>query len=342
MSKEKGMLETIVDAQFDRNVQILVNHLRGKQGLTAFLVGLVESGKLEETFIKKLNEDQATPSRKDTFAETSKYMKQSGVTWMRQFLQNVSNTHQNHEALYKMPSTRVIDHVCIALRCDPDCWLFHKEQNTAMELSIQRYTDVGRPLSSLSPSDDIKKKGWYGVHANGTIVAYGAGTGGDGSLFWVDPPVAGTVNWIFEGNTNVQATLRHPNKDSFQMIPRFHAKYGAQFTLKKFAPIMSNMPDGVSCHPSLGDLRRSRASQKRYLDREKSLDADDVVPTCGSSGAAPAGVTSGTTPAPAAPTTADPPAGAGGGEAAEPAEEDAAEDPAEEEEADDGEDNGEE
>ena len=76
-------MDKIVDSQFYKNIELIKDKLKDTRGLLTLLLGLLDSGKLEEAYHRQMG---ATPNAIATFALSAKYLKQAGVVWIRNFL----------------------------------------------------------------------------------------------------------------------------------------------------------------------------------------------------------------------------------------------------------------
>jgi len=321
-TEQNQIFDKIVTSQFDDNMELLRKKLEHKKGLLTFLIGLIDSGKLEEAY-DRAHQDTGEV-RPATFAQGYKYMKQAGSIWIRDFLGQMNPTYKIPDGLTeaekkarRLSLPDYIHRMCLALRIHPDCWLFHMQQETTTQTAVQRCRNLNNPIETVSPTDSLDKKGFYTASDdNAKVLALGMGPlpqeqhERNGSPYmWVPPPSAEDVEWKFKDNWNSQATIMHPNGDAFQLKTRFQSKYPVLFTEAACTLAMSIEADGESPHPSLGDVRRASVGGKGKRGKGKGV-SKGAAPAAPAPPAAPAA-------APAAPPV-PPPGGAGGGAAAAP------------------------
>ena len=264
----ENSLEKIVKNQFEQNLEMLKQKLQSKPGLVTSLLVLVETGRLEEVFLRQsAGGAEAAPQ---TFPPASKYVKQAGVTWLREFLISVNpsgfkvkdDANDDEKKLAKLAPDKATDIVCIALHCMPDCWLFHRETEVAMQKALHRYNQLGPRIAHMSYRDELARKGFY-TQEGMRIVAKAMGCDLQGEQYFVDSPIQTPVEWQFKNNTSAMATLIGPNGDAFQLLSRFQEKYPYAFRQEAAQPVLSIEPGGVSPHPSLGDVRRSAKAKAK-------------------------------------------------------------------------------
>eukprot|EP00974_Lingulodinium_polyedra_P085024 8230604-Lingulodinium_polyedra.AAC.1 len=112
------------------------------------------------------------------FAPSSKYLKSDGVMWIREFLGIVNpkgftaKADMTEEDLreLKMPVSKAVDFLCLAVNMDKEAWLPHREHLRATEMLQSRYTALGCRIQFLSYDTDLKQKGFYTVREDSTII----------------------------------------------------------------------------------------------------------------------------------------------------------------------------
>jgi hypothetical protein len=251
----------MVLSQFDVSMLKLQGLLANKKGLQTFLIGMLESGKLEEAY----NRQMAAPVvHIPTFGAHAKFIKQAGLIWCRELLQAIEPAFKlapDHTAedskLVKLDNDKAVVWVCLALRIDKDCWLLHKHCAPATEIAIQRYSDVGKPLCDISYKDSITEKGFYKIDGN-TVVCSALST--PIRVLFIDIPdhmLPLHSSWTFQQNWHANASLAVTEGDQYILLTRFKSKYPDIFTDEVITPARSLEADGVAPPPSLGDVRRA-------------------------------------------------------------------------------------
>ena len=260
-SQQTGCLDKIVDDQFDRNMEIFKNHIKGKHGFLTFINSLLESGSLEASYNRKMMQNDVVVVK--TFAVFSRYFKQGGALWLRDLLMSMNPTaftptDEMDEAdakKLKFGSDKAMEHLQIALNITDDCWLPHREIFAASAKVLARYVSGGDRLKYADPKQDLEVCGFYGFLPDQVVcLALHSFVPGDNTFPFIPTPVAGVQNWKLEGNVSAYAVLKHPDGDTYSLFSRFAAKYPEVFTDINCKPKRSLEDDGESPHDSLGDL----------------------------------------------------------------------------------------
>ena len=256
-------LTNIVEGQFGDNLHMLSEKLSSKRGLVQFLLGMIESGKLERAYQESLN-----PTTKVVvFAETScKYVKHIPVGWFRAFFAKVAadalgpfeSMPEEEQRKHRFSHTQCVSIFCLACNVDEECWIFDREQEKAMSMALTQYGACGQRLSHLRfpVNGDLATQGFYTLES-GKIVA---------SAMAMDPStrercfieVAGCTpaTWSIRPNNRAESTAVDQFGDTIAILRRFRVKYPDIFTIEACTPRMSLMPDNESAPPSLGKVSR--------------------------------------------------------------------------------------
>jgi hypothetical protein len=257
--KVGGMYDDLVEQQFDENMTILKRKLENKKGLLTFLLGLLDSGKLEEAYNKQMTTIPGGPQLA-LFASSSKYMKQAGLVWFRDFLKSANpagfelplGANEEMAKTFRLDVVKGSELTCLALNVHKECWLLHRQCEIAMAEARLIYRTVGSRLKFQKAADDLKVKGFY-TKEKEQIWCLALMADLEHPIF-IDAP-GGNHDWKFEENYSAYAKFVN-GTDTFSLVERFTEKYPERFVPEEINPIWSTQPDGVSAHTSLGELTR--------------------------------------------------------------------------------------
>eukprot|EP00971_Amphidinium_carterae_P148787 2949965-Amphidinium_carterae.1 len=257
--------------------------LEEKPAIVPYLASVMRDGTLEAALLRQ------DAVQKEQFAPSSVYMKHAGIKFLRQALMQMEPTIFN-ERLWEENRFSMLDCLCLvcyASGCAPECFLPHREQQTALTVLTAEYRSLGQRLSSLDMTTGWAGCGYY-RQVPGALNKVVCRLAADAPTVAMPMPheaMQGFDDWVIESNWSKDAKLKSKKAlIEFKIYDHFKKQFGAEIDgiipkeRYSFESDRSSPPPSLELPPSFKRLGKGSQTKQKKTSSPKKPSSFSVRP----------------------------------------------------------------